>query len=301
MSTRTGIRRAAHIAVLALSLGAAVLWVLPLVPDVFAGWPLGALLGAAALYLLAHGVRAVRLAVLASRLLAISGRSSALLHFITSPAALVIPFKLGEALRLHQLWYLGQSLSGAVLVILLERLFDGAMLLLLLAIAYLTYGTLGTAAIALAAITSLAVITAVVVFVLGPSIFASLQRYMVVHHRDPRVLRVLPHIDMMRWLTRDGAGMLRDQGGVLLVLSLLIWLLEVGAATALLSGAPGLRLIVEGIFSAGGAGPTTVWMALGVLALVAVWPLALWRYQPRIPAEPLRFRRAEKGRFTHVD
>ena len=154
---RSVAQTALHRAVLAAAILAAALFL-------FAGggiaalasWPVQYLAPAAALYLASHGLRAVRLAIMAARILKLSARSGALVHLVTAPAV-VIPFKLGEVVRLHQLWYLGRSLPGAVLVLVVERFFDAAMLLLLLAVVYAAQGPLGAEAVILFAATSVAV------------------------------------------------------------------------------------------------------------------------------------------------
>jgi len=198
-----------------------------------AGRPWLSLSLAGAIYLGSHCVRAVRLAVMASRLLGISGRSSGLLHLVTSPSTMIIPFKLGEIFRLHQLWYLGRSFPGALIIILLERFFDGLMILVLLGIVYAYHGPLETGPLLLLAVTSLAVLAGLVVFVLGPGILRAIQHYVVLNHRNPKSLRHLGQLDGLRQITTRGADLFRAQGAVLLVLSLLIWGLEALAATVL--------------------------------------------------------------------
>lgn len=76
---------------------------------VLPGWLTGL---AMALYLLAHVLRALRLGIIAGPLLGASVRTTAALHFVCAPLVTVIPMKIGELVRLQQLWLIGRRLSG---------------------------------------------------------------------------------------------------------------------------------------------------------------------------------------------
>lgn len=288
---------ALHYAVLFVPFGLAVWWLVEQGLGELTGKPWQALVLAGGIYLGSHCVRAVRLAIMASRLLGISGRSSALLHIVTSPGALVIPFKLGEILRLHQLWYLGKSFPGALIIILLERFFDGLMILVLLGVVYAYHGPLATGPMVLLAVTSIAVLAGLVVFVLGPGILQALQHYVVLNHRNPNSLRHLGQLDGLRQITTRGADLFRVQGPVLLVMSMVIWGLEALAATVLaftsadFVGTSGIVLLAERVFEGpvgSFQGAVGTWSSLCLLSLALVWPLAMWIYLPRVRNEPLR-------------
>lgn len=306
---RHGLRaaRALHLCVLLLPFGGALFWLVETRGVFAAPLPWLALGVAGGIYLASHGVRAVRLAVMASRLLGISGRSSALLHLVTAPGAMILPLKTGELLRLHQLWYLGGSFPGALIIILLERFFDGLMILGLLAIVYAWHGPLGTGPLILLAVTSLAVMAGLVVFVLGPGILRAVQHYVVLNHRNPKSLRHLGQLDGLRRVTSRGADLFRAQGPVLLVMSLVIWGLEALAASVLalglsgprdFGGTEGIVLLAERIFDAPAAalgGAVGLWSVLCLVAVAIVWPLAIGIYLPRVASEPLRARSAAGG------
>lgn len=197
-------------------------------------WPFWVPLASGGLYLLAQGLRAVRLATIAGPLLGMSGRTSCLLHVVTVPGAMVLPFKLGEMIRLQQLWALTRNFPGAVTVVLLERTFDAVMLLFLLL--FLRQSSVETAQAEdwLWGLTILAVTMAATVFILGPQALATIQSYIVRNHRKRGSLRQLSRIDRMRQLTGDAAQVLRRQGMLLGVMSAMIWGLEL-AAIALLA------------------------------------------------------------------
>lgn len=205
--TRSAAGLALHFAVLFLPFVFVIWWLAAGGLNNLAGRPFVALALAGTVYLGSHCVRALRLAVMASRLLGISVRSSALLHLVTAPGAMIIPFKLGELLRLHQLWYLGRSFPGGLIILLLERFFDGLMILVLLGIVYAYHGPLGQMPMLLLAVTSLAILAGLVVFVLGPEIFHALQHYVVLNHRNPKSLRYLGQLDSLRQITTRGADL----------------------------------------------------------------------------------------------
>ncbi|WP_269584222.1 lysylphosphatidylglycerol synthase domain-containing protein [Roseibium sp. Sym1] len=286
-----------HYAVLFVPFAFVVWWLASGGLEELADRPLIALALAGVVYLASHCVRAVRLAVMASRLLGISARSSALLHMVTASSAMIIPFKLGEVLRLHQLWYLGRSFAGALIIILLERFFDGLMILILLGVVYAYHGPLGLGPMLLLAVTSLAVLAGLVVFVLGPGILRAVQQYVVLNHRNPKSLRHLGQLDGLRQVTTRGADLFRAQGAVLLVMSLVIWGLEALAATVLaftyagFTETSGIVVLAERVFEGPvGAlqGAVGAWSSLCLLSLALAWPVAMWIYLPRVKNEPLR-------------
>ncbi|MEM9267317.1 MAG: lysylphosphatidylglycerol synthase domain-containing protein [Pseudomonadota bacterium] len=283
---------------LSLSLGAALvalalaLW---LCPGLFAQVPVWAVLGAGGLYLASHGVRALRLAMLAVPTLGVSARSSALLHLTTAPIAFLLPLKLGELARLHELWRTGTNLMVAVLLLLLERVFDAVILLALIAALALAGG--GLASPVLVWVSGTIVLVAAIAFVLGPSAAGATQAYMVRHHRHPALKQLLPGLDLLRRATRIGAEQMRGQGAQILVLTALIWALEVAAALVLarstLGEATALVLSRTTLDWAALMGwvedPRVASLAaVSVLSLALIWPVAVWFYVPRRAAEPRR-------------
>lgn len=269
---------------------------------VLPGWLTGL---AMALYLLAHVLRALRLGIIAGPLLGASVRTTAALHFVCAPLVTVIPMKLGELVRLQQLWLIGRRLSGAVIALLIDRMLDAMMLLGLLGWFALTSHPVVSDSAAVIQLTTLAVGLAGVVLVLGPRMLASLQRYVLIHHQSPALLKALPMIDLLRRGADEGRVLVRRQGAPLLVISASIWMLELAAAAIFTSVAldpalrnPGLLLLAratqEWLIATGqGVDPAyAASAASGILVLFAVWPLAIWIYVRRIGAEPQRLRQS---------
>lgn len=254
----------------------------------------------AVLFLAAHALRAVRLAIVAGLLLGVSARTAALLHFATAPAVLLVPLKLGEALRLHQLWVASGRLAEAAITVVVDRVMDAIMLLLL--VTWLAFSASGLAGVGtLIMLTGAAVAIAAVVLLLGPPTLRSLQAYVIVHHRRGLALRGLKWIDLGRRVTERGGFVLRRQGAPLLLLSAAIWTLELTAAglVAVHTLEPGLQEAARFLLTR----VTEEWRlaiganvdpalaasaATGLLVLLAAWPLALSEYMRRLKGEPLR-------------
>lgn len=280
----------------------------------FAALPVWMTLGAMALYLLAHLLRALRLGIIATPLLGTSVRSIATLHFVCAPLVTLIPMKLGELFRLQQLWVLGGRLSGAVIALLIDRLLDATMLLGLLGWYALTGRPEISGIDGVLELTAAVVGLTGVVLVLGPRMLTSLQRHVLVHHDSPALLRLLPMIDMLRRGAEEGSRFLGRQGGPLLVITAGIWLLELAAAALFVSAVadpalrdPGLLLLsrlTQEWQIATGAGIEPAFAASaasGILALLAVWPLAVWLYLRRIAAAPPPRRRLPQPSEVHHD
>jgi len=280
-----------HYGVLALCLLSGLVWIATRSFGPITDWPLGSVALAMLLYLAAHGMRALRFAIISSSLLGLSGRSGALLHFVTSPGAMVLPFKLGEVLRLHQLWYLSRQITGSVLVIVLERFFDGLMLLALLIVIFFVQPAPEPATQILLVATLSAVTLGLVVLGLGQKPFRAVQTYIVVHHQNPKTLGLLGQIDLAGNALDAATRFLRSHGFVLLVLSFLVWGLEVVAAVVFVSDVlGGLPLLVERLVGWHVLPQSDVGLfsLMCLLAVLAAWPIALLFYLPRIPHEPLR-------------
>lgn len=156
-----------------------------------------------------------------------------LLHFATAPFAIIPPFKLGEIVRFYTLWTISRKLSETIVTVLLDRLFDAIILSLLLAwliindhIDSVMDESTRTVQWMILAVT----ISAGVCFLIGPRALSSLQRYVMIHHSGRNVLVSLRLIDVLRKGTTSGEGLLRQQGPLLMMITVLIWGLELVAA-----------------------------------------------------------------------
>ncbi|MEE8600098.1 hypothetical protein [Euzebya tangerina] len=254
----------------------------------------GAVLASGLLYLLSHVLRAMRLAALSVDMLGVSGRTAATVHLVTTPPSLVLPFKSGELLRFHELWRLGGTAIYAVVVLLLDRMFDSLFLVpvLLVLLAQDAAPALFGVLIALAAIVPLTV-----VFV-GPRLLGDVQRYVLLNHNSAHTLSVLRSIDTVRQVVVHGAEVARRRGPELCVLSLLIWLLEFTFCWLVIVAAGGggvtdsLLLLgqrqVAYLGGVAGAPAVRISFAIALLAVLTPWPVVTGLYLLRRGEEPRR-------------
>lgn len=252
---------------------------------------------AALIYLTSHVLRALRLALLSMDMLGISGRTAALMHFATALFALVFPFKAGELLRLHQLWQLGGTAIYAVIVLLIDRMYDSLFLIPVLLILLMQ----SSAPPVLTLFTLLAAFVPLVVVVIGPKLLSEVQRYVLVHHNNPRTLDLLPQIDTVRVLVVRAASVARRRAPELSLLSLLIWLSELLFCLILVNGSAGWLVASAGqAVELLGTRLVAPWWDLGaqtlagqalglsILALLVPWPFLAYLYVRRQKGEPRR-------------
>lgn len=268
-----------------LAVGAIVL-LLPLLGDL----PVIAALLAGLIYLGSHVLRALRLSLLSMDMLGISGRTAALMHFVTAPLALILPFKTGELLRLHQLWRLSGTVIYALIVLLIDRMYDSLFLVPVL----LVLLAQGGAPPALTLLTLLAATLPLMIVVVGPKLLTEIQRYVLVNHNNPRTLGVLRQIDALRILVARAADVARRRAPELSLLSFLIWLSEFLVCLILVNAFAGRALELLGArlvapwWSLGAdpvAGPA---LALATIVLLLPWPLMVFFYLGRRRSEPRR-------------
>ncbi|MFW5881015.1 MAG: hypothetical protein ACOCTP_00670, partial [Roseicyclus sp.] len=197
----------ALVALSALVAAGLLAFFLPFLADLPLPWAVAAV----AVYLLGHVLRGVRLAILSIDLLGLSGRTAALMHLVTAPMALAMPLKSGEILRWHQLWRLGGSAVYAVIVLLIERMFDALFLVPILVLLLARDSAPG----ALTVLTLLAATVPPIVLGLGPKLLTETQRYMVVNHDSPGALPLLRHVLWLR--QKDASGALEQCAAALLL------------------------------------------------------------------------------------
>lgn len=249
-------------------------------------------------YFLAHCFRAMRLCIISGPLLKMPARTIFLLHFATAPFAIIPPFKLGEIVRFYTLWTISRKLSETIVTVLLDRLFDAIILSLLLAwliindhIDSVMDESTRTVQWMILAVT----ISAGVCFLIGPRALSSLQRYVMIHHSGRNVLVSLRLIDVLRKGTTSGEGLLRQQGPLLMMITVLIWGLELVAAALFTPVAifpefhnAGVLLINRTVQEWHAAFSSFIDPALAtsaassILAIFIVWPPSVYGYLTRI-------------------
>jgi len=278
-------------------------------PVAFAPVPAWQTVLAMLLYLGAHALRAVRLAIIAGAILGVAARTAALLHLAAAPLVMLVPFKLGEFVRLHQLWVVGRRLPGAVVVLLIDRAMDAVMLLATLAWMGTSLPGMGAGTPLVFALALVAMGLLLATFLIGPEALAGLQRYIVLNHRHPAPLAALPLIDGLRRNVGAGGLLLRRHGALLLALSLMIWALELAGAAIFAAavidpvlGNPAGLLFARAtrewhlLLGSGGEVAVTASASAALLSLLLVWPAALWFYLGRLEAGPVR----RAGEVAHV-
>jgi hypothetical protein len=280
-------RGTAFVVGVAVFLAAVSLMVLvPLLADL----PILAALAALAVYLFSNVLRGLRIAILSIDLLGVSGRTAALMHLVTAPVALVMPFKSGEILRWHQLWRLSGSGIYALIALLIERMFDSLFLVPVLVMLL----ALGSAPVALTVLTLLAASVPLIVLVVGPKLLTETQRYVVVNHDAKGALRLLRHVDALRLLVARAALVARNRAPELGLLSCLIWLCEIAVCAILVHAVAGagpglgeramelmgLRLVAP-VWSLEASALLGAAMATTFVALLSPWPVVVLIYQLR--------------------
>jgi hypothetical protein len=249
------------------------------------------------IYLVGHVLRAFRLAVLSMDMLGTSARTVALMHFATAPLALPLPYKSGELWRLHQLWRLSGTALYALVILLIDRMYDSLFLLPVVLILTVQ----GNAASALVLLTLLAAVVPMVVLLVGPQLLTQAQRHVLVNHNNPKALDVLRHIDALRALVARVSLVARNRAAELCLLSFLIWLCELIVCLLLVNAvADGARATFGRAFDLLGVRLVAPWwnlgadplagpaVALATIALLLPWPIVVYFYLGRRRSEPRR-------------
>ena len=243
---------------------------------------------AVVVYLISHALRATRIAMLSAEMLGTSGRTAAAMHFTTAPFALLLPLKLGEFVRLYALWRMSRDAVFAVIVLLVDRMYDSLFLLPVLG--FLLWH--GNAPPALVALTLCAAIVPLAVIVLGPKLLTEIQRYVVMSHQGPAALRLLRQLDATRRLVVKAVKVPRRQAAELCLISFLIWSCEFTFCLVIVDtslGAMdllGLRL-VGSWWAAGPMDPVVlVSLSLTSIALLLPWPLLSIIFLDRLCRKP---------------
>lgn len=284
---RTGVSRRDRARLLGAS-GAAAFVLLALIAllPLLSSLPLLSALLAGFLYVVSHLLRAFRLGILSMDMLGVSGRTAVLMHLSTVPISLALPLKLGELTRLYELWRLSGTFVYSAVVLLVDRMYDSLFLFPLLAFLLVQ----GNAAPALIALTSVAAFVPLAVIVVGPHMMTEVQRYVVIHHNGAATTARLRVIDLIRRIVTHAAGVAREQAPTLVVLSVLIWLLELMVCATLITAVTGTA---NGMFDLLGGRLTASWwtvdsdpliqsvIALTLVATLLPWPIAIFYYLGR--------------------
>jgi hypothetical protein len=185
------------------------------------------------IYFASHIVRIARLALIASDA-RLSLRLLTRVHLFTSGVGLALPFKLGDAYRAGELALATGSAVRGISLVYVERLFDVAVILLLLAIA-VGFGLADSSAYGPVLIASLIFVSfTALVLVLVPDNLRRISSYVIRRYDQEWTVVLLRRITEIRGVLANTAAMLNGRYGSLFVLTALIWVLEAMALAVLL-------------------------------------------------------------------
>lgn len=183
---------------------------------------------AALLYLGAHALRAVRLALIIDDD-RVSLRKIAAAHMLAAGAGLLIPFKLGEVYRIIEIDRLLRAPVRAVLVVWTERVLDLLTITALVLVGLWTrQGLLHEFAAGIAVTLGVVVGTFVLFFVI-PENIESLKLYIIRRYNSPGALRVLRVLHGAHLVITQAPGVLKRRLSTLVSLGVAIWALEIAA------------------------------------------------------------------------
>ena len=199
--------------------------------------PLGALLLPIVVYVLAHALRAIRLGVL---LRADRARNLLGLYFYTAACSALIPFKLGELVRINEIaWWVGGYWRG-LLIIWIQRVFDvvalDGMAYLILASGAQEPKDIG---LLLWVIAGFVFMTMLVFFVV-PEQLSILNLHVIRNYSGRKAVRILRMLDSLYQLFDQVRPLLKGKTVTLALLTFFIWSLELLAMALLFESEPWL-------------------------------------------------------------
>lgn len=198
----------------------------------------GPLFGAVSLYLLAHLLRALRLVVIVHDE-RVGLRDTFAAHFIAAGASLLIPFKLGELFRVAEVARLVRSPVRAILLVWAERVLDllaitGAML-----VALAFRRDLADSA-AMGVFLTIAVVAGTfIAFYVLPEHLESLKLALIRRTHAPWSLRAVQAVDASQRLLLHAPDAVRRRPATLVLLTAIIWTLEIASLALFLPKAAG--------------------------------------------------------------
>lgn len=201
------------------------------VPEYLNGQVLIGCLVAGILYFCAHLMRAFRLAVIAMPLLGASYRTTVLLHLFVAPWSLILPFKLDEIVRYCELASLGKSYPRAVIVLLIDRSMDGAILV---ALSMLLLASGRTSVAGPVAFIGVGLLLAVIAIFVLPVLLEQIQRHVFTNHYNDRALKILEFVSMARGALVVSREAIIGNVTFLVLATVGIWSLELSAVASLL-------------------------------------------------------------------
>jgi hypothetical protein len=208
-----------------------------------------AFLGAASIYMLGHGLRILRLALLVGGT-RIGLRVIGAFHLMTSAANLIAPLKLGEVYRVVELGHVVGDPIRALILVWWERVFDVTTLLLLLVLAFaVTPDARDSTFLAIAAMSAVFVAATAAAALLLPGNLSRMSFFIIRRYRSPRSVPVLRMLAATRRAIDEAPRILRGKAASLSALSLLIWGCELAAFALMLPYLGESASVIEGFMA----------------------------------------------------
>lgn len=240
------------IVLIVLIAGWIVVWLPPL-SDQWRAINAGALVGIGIVYLTSHVLRMIRLALLSlDERERIPGLMVA--HVATAFPGSLIPFKIGELLRLLSFMHVFGYRRKALAIWIAERLADVSVITIFVLLLHLFKISIPSAMrgvfVAFAAVGSLCLLA---LFAIA-KLFVYLNRHLVLNSASERGLRLLKASHAIRQLELDVHKAVEGRFTAFLLLSLLIWGIEIAALAMFInlhSASQGdfLTLFADGLFA----------------------------------------------------
>lgn len=229
-------QRARQVEVLVLVAGVAVLVVLavgsvtPTGRDrlqLAASWSVG-LLAAALVYALGHLLRALRLAVLVHDPV-VGARQILAVHLFSAGTGLLLPFRLGDVVRIRATAVLVGSTTRGVVAVVVERLLDVAVVLGLTLVAAGAAGGSLRALAPLLALSTVFVLLAAAALTVMPAYLRALSLYIVRRPDAPGGERLLTVLERALLVVDQAPQLVRRRTSTLVLLTALVWIAELSA------------------------------------------------------------------------
>jgi len=198
----------------------------------FAGGAVLGCLAAGILYIIAHLMRAFRLAVIAMPLTGASFRTIVLLHLYVAPWSLIMPLKIDEIIRFGELARISKSWSRPLIVLLIDRSMDGAILI---GMALLLLASGGWSVAAPVAVIGVCLSLLVLAFFILPVLLQQVQRHIFVNHYQERALRALALVAKVRGALEISRQAISAAPAFLVLGTIGIWSMELVAMAVLLA------------------------------------------------------------------
>ena len=259
--------------------------------------------GAGILYIIAHLMRAFRLAVIAMPLLGASFRTVVLLHLFVAPWSLILPLKTDELIRLGELARTARSWSRPIMVLLIDRSMDGVVLI---GMALLLLADGGWNLAAPAGVLGACLSLLVLAFFILPVLLEQVQRHVFMNHYGDLAPTVLALVSKARATLEASRQTISAAAAFLILATLGIWSMELIAVAAIMGVLDPVTLSLHGVVEValgrvdaswrilllgerpGAAVTIATFVFLDALLLVWLWvPLP---YSRRQAGEPRRVR-----------